>query len=43
MVMIFEQGDIVYLDLIPMAGHEQRGTPACPGGQATTYSTASAV
>ena len=25
MVMVFEQGDIVYLDLDPQAGHEQRG------------------
>ena len=25
MVMIFEQGDIVYLDFDPQAGHEQRG------------------
>lgn len=25
MVSIFEQGDIVYLDLDPQAGHEQRG------------------
>ena len=25
MVMVFEQGDIVYLDFDPQAGHEQRG------------------
>lgn len=25
MVMVFEQGDIVYLDFNPQAGHEQRG------------------
>ena len=25
MVTVFEQGDIVYLDFDPQAGHEQRG------------------
>ena len=25
MVKVFEQGDIVYLDFNPQAGHEQRG------------------
>lgn len=31
--MVFEQGDIVYLDFDPQAGHEQRGPPAGAGGQ----------
>lgn len=25
MVTVFEQGDIVYMDFDPQAGHEQRG------------------